>query len=108
MNELESLAQHFGITVHNGSIRAFAIELVDRVFSKASIEGCNFYHNQPNDYSAITMTFFTGKGDSAKFRGAEQVRQYWNGFAFEPRPSGYYDLNSDFAAWLVDSLQDNC
>lgn len=54
-----------------------------------SIEGCDFYHNKPNDYGVITCKLFIGEGDADRFRGEEEQGNFHGG----RRGTGRFKLN---------------
>lgn len=62
---------------------------VRAVLDLMSIEGCDFYFNEINDYGCITMKLFTGRGDAGRFAGEEQTALFLDGV----RGTGYYRLN---------------
>lgn len=67
-----------------------------------SIEGCNFYHNEPNNYGAITGTIFTGRGPADNFRGKEHTAKFAGG---QVRGTGYFKLNEagiNRIMWLLE------
>lgn len=70
------------MTIDRATVRA----LLDLM----SIDGCDFYHNEPNDYGYITMTLFTGSGSAIDFMGEERMLNLAGGAV---RGSGYFGIN---------------
>lgn len=73
----------------NEAVPEFDRATVRAVLDLMSIEGCDFYFNEYNNYGCITMKLFTGEGDAGQFAGEERTRQFRDGV----RGTGYYRLN---------------
>ena len=78
--------------------------VVRGVLDQLTVEGSDFYHNEPNDYGVITGRLFVGQGNPwEKYRGEALTSVYGSGEG-ERRPNGYYKLNDALVDKIVDEL----
>lgn len=84
----------------------------DRVTIRAvldlfEVDGSDFYHNEPNNYGAIDLKLFTGKGSPRKYRGTPLMGRYEgkNG-VLEVRETGRYKLNDKLVDRIVEMIEE--
>ena len=65
-------------------------ETIRAVLALFSFEGCDFHHNEPNDYGYIKGTLWTGRGDANDFRGEELTSTYAGNVV---KGNGHYKIN---------------
>jgi hypothetical protein len=96
-------AKNQPVTLIDEQITQFARLLAESMVAQMQVEGSDFYYNKPNNYGCITVKFFTGPGNPNNMRGTEVMAR------FAPlnqlRGTGSWRLNTEFAAWLIDTIK---
>lgn len=93
----------FGMQLRGGvDLEKFAELIVREIVNTMEVEASEFYYNEPNDYGAVTVTFFTGSGDPwNNIRGEETQAQFHDGY----RGTGRYKLNDNFVKYLMEKIK---
>jgi hypothetical protein len=75
----------------------FAELIVRELVSTMSVEGSDFYYNEPNKYGCVTVQFFV-PGDARLMRGEEIQGQFRDGV----RGTGRFKLTERFVEHLMN------
>lgn len=85
----------------DAELEKFAELVIKDVVNTMLVEGCDFYHNESNDYGVVTTKFYTGEGNPwHTMRGKEETADF---FGHVVKGTGYYKLNDEFVKYMIES-----
>ena len=84
-------------------IRHIQRETLRKLFELASAEYSDFYYNESNNYGAISLRFFTGRGNPFdQYASNEKL----SNFSGEIRGNGFYTLNDNAIEMFLDKINE--
>jgi hypothetical protein len=101
---IQELAEQAEMSANKGDhvdvkqmMEKFAELIVRELVSTMSVEGSDFYYNEPNEYGCVTVQFFV-PGDARLMRGEEIQGQFQDGV----RGTGRFKLTERFVEHLMN------
>jgi hypothetical protein len=83
--------------------REQALQVIAALFSEISVEGCDFYHNEANDYGSVDAKIYVKGNPWRLYAGTEQTARYRGG---KVAGTGRYFVNEAFVELLADRVMD--